>query len=489
MEWAINLMWLLKKNYFSKIRFFYVVKVPLIICLLACLLLYGLSYLIEQSFEKYAISQNIVELNSVIDSIEIELSYYDPVQEHNELIQNILLILASHHQLYVNIIGQNNNMLYKTRGPNLYFASQKIDKNDTNDRRYSGVVNYDNSSYLIALSHVIAINNEKFTIIIATRQDMQLEFIERLHNGLLILSCFLILIGTSLTIYFTQKPINQFIKKISLIDSKSLKIHIPRESVPAKYASLVDAFNEMTSRMDAVFQRQHNFTADIAHEMRTPITNLTTQTQIALNNARTVDEYKEILYSNLEEFEKLSQIITDMLFLAQADNKLLIPKLSEINLADMFTTMFDYYEYLSEDKQIKLKLKGSCPQILGDKLMVGRAISNLLSNAIRYTPNGATITVSLSQKYHNSIKVVVENPGQPIDAKHLPLLFERFYRTDESRQRNGEGAGIGLAIVKSIVEAHKGHITVESDEHSTRFIMIFPQILNNQKNLHHWRKN
>ncbi|WP_392558304.1 heavy metal sensor histidine kinase [Orbus mooreae] len=477
----------LKKKCFSKIRFFYILKVPIITCLLACLLLYGLSYIIKKSFEKYSISQNIIELNSVIDSIERELSYYDPEQERNELIQNILLILASHHQLFVNIIGNDNNILYKTRGLNLYLASQKLDNNDVKTDRHSGVVNYDNSSYLIVSSRIYAANNEPFTITVAIKQDMQLEFIERLHNGLLILlalACFLILIGTSVTIYFTQKPINQLIKKISLIDSKSLKVKIPRELVPIKYASLVDAFNEMISRMDAVFQRQQDFTADIAHEMRTPITNLTTQTQIALNNARTAEEYKEVLYSNLEEFEKLSQIITDMLFLAQADNKLLIPKLGKIDLTEMFNRMFDYYEYVSEDKRIKLILKGTCPDILGDKLMISRAVSNLLSNAIRHTPVGETITVTLSRLNPNSIKIIVANPGQPIEAKHLPLLFDRFYRTDESRQRNGEGAGIGLAIVKSIIEAHQGEITAESDDNSTRFIMIFPLPLSKVKNPH-----
>lgn len=467
----------LKKNYIAKIRFLAIFKVPIITCLLACVLLYGLSYLIEDSFKKYAINQDTVELHSVIDSIELELSYYDPTTERNELIQNILLILASHQQLLINVMGENNSILYKTRGPDLRQVYEQIDLESIDGVIKTGIAHYKNSSYLLATSTMLAANKEQFTIIVALNQNIQLEFIGRLHNGLLILlvlSCILILLGTSITIYFTQKPINQLIKKISLIDSKTLKVHIPKESVPAKYASLVDAFNEMISRMDAVFQRQQNFTADIAHEMRTPITNLTTQTQIALNNARSTNEYKEVLYSNLEEFEKLSQIITDMLFLAQADNKLLVPKLSEINLTNMFTIMFDYYEYLSEDRNITLQLKGQCPDILGDKLMIGRAIGNLLSNAIRYTPSGEAITVTLSQINNKLIKIVVANPGAVIEAKHLPFLFDRFYRTDESRQRNGEGAGIGLAIVKSIIEAHNGNIVVESDEISTRFIMVLP---------------
>lgn len=450
---------------------------PIIACLLACTLLYVLSYFIERSFEKYVITQNITELSSVIDSLERELSYYDPEAERNDLIQNILLILASHYQLFVNISDDHKNILYKTRGPNLLQMRKNIDVENIIETHGSAIWNYDHHSYRIAASSVTAADQREYTIIVAVSRDLQLEFTERLHNGLLILitiSCILVLLGTLLTIYLTQEPINRLIKKIGAFNSKSLNNRIQPSSLPAKYASLVDAFNDMISRMETLFQRQHNFTADLAHEMRTPITNLTTQTQIALNNARTADEYKEILYSNLEEFERLTQIITDMLFLAQADNKQLVPQLVEVDLSNMFAMMFDYYEYLSEEKNIRLKLQGSCPSIQGDKLMIGRAVGNLLSNAIRYTPDNETITITLSQVSNKLVKVVIANPGKKIEARHLPLLFDRFYRPDESRQRNGEGAGIGLAIVKSIVEAHHGRITVESDNESTRFIMTFP---------------
>jgi len=463
--------------------------VPLVACLLTCALLYTLSYFIENSFDKYILTRNAAELHSVLDSVERELSHYNSNKAHSELISNIHLILASHAQLFINITDDKNNTLYQTRGPNLPPMIKNMNINDIIANEGKTVWNNAHHSYQIDATTAMAADHKKYLIVAAVSRSLQLESNKRLHNGLLILiiiSCILVPLGTLFTIYFTQKPINRLIKRISSINSKSLNERIPRSFVPAKYSSLVDAFNEMISRMDSIFQRQHNFTADIAHEMRTPITNLTTQTQIALSNARTAEEYKEILYSNLEEFERLSQIITDMLFLAQADNKKLVPQLAEIDLASIYVTMFDYYEYLSEEKNITLKLEGNCPHILGDRLMIRRAISNLLSNAIRYTPDGETITVTLSKINNKLVKVVTSNPGDPIGEKHLPLLFDRFYRTDESRQRNNEGTtgtGIGLAIVKSIVEAHKGEITVESDEESTRLIMFFPILLKNKKSL------
>jgi two-component system, OmpR family, heavy metal sensor histidine kinase CusS len=455
-------------------------RLPLVVCLLTCGLLYCFSFFIERSFEKLSIQQNVSELNSVIDSIERELVYYSPDDNRDEFIQNLLLILTGHHRLFVYIIDDAGKIVYRTRGPNLAFAKTQIDFDTIIKNHSTDVWNQDKASYRVAASSVVIENGKQYTTIAAVGRDLHIEFIQRLHDGLGLLisiACILALIGSFISIYFTQKPINRLIKKIEKINLKSLNYRIPTSLVPIKYVSLVKAFNNMLNRMEDVFQRQRNFTADIAHEMRTPITNLTTQTQIVLSNARSTNEYREILYSNLEEYEKMSQMISDMLFLAQADNRQLVPNLIDIDLHDMITMMCEYFEPLTDEKNIIFNLEGNCSHIQGDKMMLGRAISNILSNAIRYTPENRIITITLSQVSEKRIRITIANPGKKIDSKHLPHLFERFYRVDESRHRNGKdrsGTGIGLAIVKSIVETHKGSIYAESDEQSTRFIINLP---------------
>ena len=416
-------------------------RIPLIVCLLTCGLLYCFSYLIEHTFEKISIQQNVTELNSVITSIERELTYYSPDENRDEFFQNLLLILTGHHHLFVYIIDDSGKIVYRTRGPNLSIALSQQDFDRLITENSTAIWNIDKSSYRIGASRVLLEEGRQYTTIVAVARDLQLEFIKRLRNGLgllIAISCVLALIGSLISIYFTQKPINRLIKKIEGINMKSLNYRISTKSVPVKYVSLVKAFNNMLHRMEDVFDRQRNFTADIAHEMRTPITNLTTQTQIVLNNARSTDEYREILYSNLEEYEKMSQMISDMLFLAQADNHQLVPNLIDIDLHSMISLMCEYFEPLADEKNITFDIEGSCSHIEGDKMMLGRAISNILSNAIRYTPTNKTIKISLSQVNQKRIQIILQT-----QVKRLKVAIYHIFLIVSIESMN-----LGIVMVK-----------------------------------------
>ena len=261
---------------------------------------------------------------------------------------------------------------------------------------------------------------------------------------------------------------------VGLVLAVSRKNRRKKLAVPIELEQLVLSFNHMIERIEDVFTRQSNFSADIAHEIRTPITNLITQTEIALSQTRSQKELEDVLYSSLEEFSRMSRMVSDMLFLAQADNNQLIPEQKTLNLADEVNKVFDFFEAWAEEKEVTLRFTGNGCWVNGDPLMLRRAISNLLSNAIRYTPGQQAVTIQVSESAGQA-KLVVENPGAPIAPEHLPRLFDRFYRVDPSRQRKGEGSGIGLAIVKSIVTAHHGSVVVESDSRSTRFILTLPK--------------
>ncbi|MDM6747226.1 Cu(+)/Ag(+) sensor histidine kinase CusS, partial [Escherichia coli] len=277
-----------------------------------------------------------------------------------------------------------------------------------------------------------------------------------------------------LAVHKGHAPIRSVSRQIQNITSKDLDVRLDPQTVPIELEQLVLSFNHMIERIEDVFTRQSNFSADIAHEIRTPITNLITQTEIALSQSRSQKELEDVLYSNLEELTRMAKMVSDMLFLAQADNNQLIPEKKMLNLADEVGKVFDFFEALAEDRGVELRFVGDECQVAGDPLMLRRALSNLLSNALRYTPPGEAIVVRC-QTVDHQVQVTVENPGTPIAPEHLPRLFDRFYRVDPSRQRKGEGSGIGLAIVKSIVVAHKGTVAVTSDARGTRFVIMLPE--------------
>ncbi|MDP2031297.1 MAG: heavy metal sensor histidine kinase, partial [Thiobacillus sp.] len=269
-------------------------------------------------------------------------------------------------------------------------------------------------------------------------------------------------------------PLRQVTDTVAGISAEHLGARLPASGLPAELMPLAAAFNAMLARLDDSFRRLSEFSSNIAHELRTPISNLMTQTQVALSSARDSNEYKEVLYSSLEEYERMAQMVGDMLYLAQADNGLLTPGQESVNLGDETHGLFDYFEAWAEERGVSLALTGSAT-IPGDKLMLRRVLSNLISNAIRHTPHGQTVQVSLTTHGDKAI-VAVENPGPEIPAEHLPRLFDRFYRVDPSRQRKGDGAGLGLAIVKSIVDAHGGSIKVASVNQATRFQLTLPAL-------------
>lgn len=256
------------------------------------------------------------------------------------------------------------------------------------------------------------------------------------------------------------------------VTANHLDYRLTIDAVPVELAELAETLNAMLARLEESFQRLKDFSSDLAHEMRTPISNLMTETQVALSRARSPDEYRDVLASNAEEYERLARMIGDMLFLAQADNDMILLNRESVDLAVQIGELFDFFDALAEEKNLHLALTGS-GQVSGDKLMLRRALANLLSNAIRHTPSGGDIRVRIERGEAGTV-LSVENNGEPIPPEHLSRIFDRFYRADPSRHRSGEGAGLGLAITKSIILAHGGSIAATSSDQATAFTIRLP---------------
>ena len=247
---------------------------------------------------------------------------------------------------------------------------------------------------------------------------------------------------------------------------------IPVDAFPIEMADLAATLNQMLNRLQEAFNRLSEFSSDLAHELRTPLSNLMTQTQVALSQERSNHEYHEILASNIEELQRLAQTVSDMLFLAKAENGLDLPTRKLFSVKDEIAILFEFYNILAAEKSIVLEFFGNA-QVMGDGPMFRRAISNLLSNAFRFTPNFGKIMVEV-ESTAKTVTVHVENTGDNINEKLLPFLFDRFFRADKSRPHlSSDGTGLGLSITRAIVEAHGGKISVISAQGKTRFSLLF----------------
>lgn len=268
-------------------------------------------------------------------------------------------------------------------------------------------------------------------------------------------------------------PLRQVTAVAASISAASLQERIPLAAVPLELQQLAASFNAMLARLDDAFMRLSNFSADIAHELRTPLSNLMTQTEVVLAQPRDSEAYQETLYANLDDCKRMARMIDDMLFLAKADNGLIVPEQQPVALDVEVEKLFEYYRLLADERGISLQLHGHAV-VRGDVLMLHRALSNLLSNALRYTPAGASIQVELEQNANGSA-LRLSNPGPTIADEHLERLFDRFYRADPARREGSpHNAGLGLAITRSIIHAHQGQIHCTSLAGKTTFCVQFP---------------
>ena len=271
-------------------------------------------------------------------------------------------------------------------------------------------------------------------------------------------------------------PLRQVSVMVAAISTRQLDKPLEDRIVPKELLELVTAFNTMLARLHDAFRRLTNFSSDIAHELRTPIQKLLIQTQVTLGGDDDVNAYRAVLQSNAEDYQRLSGMISDMLFLAKADNKQASLKKESIELDVEVGRLFEFYEALAAEQGVELRQTGTA-KVFADRTMIQRALSNLLSNAIRFTPSGMAIDVAVDAA-DGWANIAVSNPGPGIPAEHRERIFERLYRIDPSRrQGQTDNVGLGLAITKSVVEMHGGQISMASRDGRVTFLIRIPRRL------------
>ena len=272
-----------------------------------------------------------------------------------------------------------------------------------------------------------------------------------------------------------MQPIGRVTATARRVRSSTLHERIDLTDLPTELRALAGTFNEMLDRLEESFAQVSQFSADVAHELRTPVNNMRGEIEVALGRARSVEDYRETLGSALEECLRLSRVIQSLLFLARAETAAGSPHHDRIEVGQEIAAVLDFYEAAAAEAGVDLCADdGSGIIACFDRTLFQQAIGNLVANAIAHTPPGGSVTVR-SWRTGEVLRVEVADTGRGIAAEHLPHVFNRFYRADPARSGASGNVGLGLAMVRSIAVLHGGSVVMESRPgHGTRVILEAP---------------
>lgn len=301
---------------------------------------------------------------------------------------------------------------------------------------------------------------------------------KRSYDNKNILFCIgVVAIGTAAVYWVTGRalrPVRQLSRSVSQVDENNLSSVLPEAASRDEVRELTRGFNHMLRRLEAAFHRQKRFTASAAHELKTPLSVMKAGIQVlSMDQEATVEEYRENARLMEANIDRLSKVVEDLLLLASADegNKI---ETEAVDLGILCETICSEMDLLYQDKKICWKADCGEIQITGNPAMLYRALFNLIENAFKYNFQNGSVEI-VAKRMSETVRIFIADSGPGISGEHLPLIFDAFYRVDDSRSRKIAGSGLGLALVKSILELHGGTVKVESTPgHGTRFIIELP---------------
>jgi two-component system heavy metal sensor histidine kinase CusS len=279
----------------------------------------------------------------------------------------------------------------------------------------------------------------------------------------------LVWIGAGWHVRRQLRPLRALAAQTRAISPRRLDQRLALDDPAEELKPWVDQFNALMERLERAYRQLEAFNADVAHELRTPLATLMGQTELALSRERPAESLRETMLSNLEEMQRLSALVNDMLFLSQADRGASARRGAPVSLAALAAGVAEFHEATLEEAGVSLRVDGDAT-VPVDEPLFKRAVSNLIGNATRFAERGSTVVVSIAPEAPEQVRVTVENAGCVIASDHLPKLFDRFFRADASRCCEGEEQhhGLGLAIVAAIARMHAGHPLAESGAGRTR---------------------
>lgn len=299
--------------------------------------------------------------------------------------------------------------------------------------------------------------------------------IKKFFAGLWI-SSFILIITSYMIAKKSLKPLSSFTQELASINAASLDRRLKTDNYPSELQDLATTCNSMLVRIEQSFHHIKQFSASMAHELRTPVHYLQTATEITLAKPQTVENYQHLLQNHLEEYRNLKTLIDNLLFLTRSEHGQIPLNRKKLVATDIINSIVEYYHYTAQEQDITIQIEGNA-QIEVDEHLFKRVLSNILDNSLAHIKTGGTIRVLTEEKSDQSVEISISDNGIGIDEHHLPHLCQGFYRVDSEIKARQTGLGLGLAIVHSIMKIHQGDIEIKSQlNKGTTVRLTLPQV-------------
>ena len=391
------------------------------------------------------------EVTEVRGKVEL-ITHLAAIQEHptdaGAFRKSLTNLLGEHEYLEVWILDPQGSVIYGKPFPTERYGvpTGRFTFNMADGRRLRGLGTKISSDELPNYSLVVAMDTE--------RGDKLLYAFGVILLAVCLVWVAFVSVFATWAVRRSLSSIDRLSDQAARIGPRDVSVRLPTENIDIELRKLSTAFNYALDRVQDAYRRLEGFNADVAHELRTPLASLINGSEVILGKPRSAEELRTTIISNLEELESLQLMVSDMLFLARADTGAVAAELTLTCIRSEVGIVLDYYEAVLESADVRVNVVGDAG-VLANARLIRQAISNLVSNAVKATPQGETISIEIHSDLE-SVHIKVRNRGPGISEEDLPRIFERFFRADSSRTQRPQGHGLGLSIVSAIARMHGG---------------------------------
>jgi heavy metal sensor kinase len=462
---------LLKFNkYFNSTRFKTILWYSLIFLLLELVIGVVIYIYIEQTMNRQldvALTKQAKIIYDLVSESKISLNDFKPdsiYSSQEEFVYDLIFEAVT--------LNPNNTFIQVTLGGKIIYKTANLLNTEIQISEKTpdeiDLYNFNDKHLSPHTIRSVCLNKNSYNIIVAFPISLINEVLDNLLDLYLIIApVFLLLsiVGGIILSIKSLSRIDEIIKKTDEITTQNLKEIIEGEQYDDEYGRLVKTMNNMIRRIRNSIEYMNQFSLSASHELKTPLTILRGETELALRSSKTPEQYREILNSNYEEILRLTNIIDRLFYLSKLDHSLIKLNKQQIDLSNFISAMLEPFHSLAESKKIRFLVKcdrSEKLEITADPDFLKQVFINLIDNALKYCNENSEITIECVRYIDNKVLISFTNYGEYIHPETLPKLFERFYRIESSRNRNLGGTGLGLSVVRSIIELHNGEVTAES---------------------------